>query len=162
MRSFPLVSSFFCLAVSLSISPLWAGDTEDLKAAFDSALEALENKDSGRFVEHWHPEAVLLSRNRIHPIDRAELDDREWAHLFEDLFGRIISAGYTKSAVHFRVIGQTGLAWGLTRLAVDTRGGEGFDQQSRLTAVFSKHEGAWKIILWNDSPLPTGRTPMIQ
>ena len=105
--------------------------------------------------------AILFSRNQIHPTDRAKLDDRVWADLFEDFFARIISAGYTQQAVEWRVIGDTGLVWGLTRFAVDPRYQASFEQDTRLTAVFVKVDGEWLILLWNNAPLPEGQNPLL-
>ena len=151
---------FFVLILGIMVSPLSAGDVDDLKAAFDQALEYLSQKDLDAFLSVWHPEAVLFSRNRIHPIDRAKLEDRVWADLFEDFFAKIISVGYTQQAVEWRVIGDTGLVWGLTRFAVDPRYEASFEQDTRLTAVFTKVAGEWLIVHWNDSPLPEGQTPI--
>ena len=149
-----------CVVLILSITALPAADEEELRAAFDSALEALSNKDLGKFLEIWHPQAVLFTRNQTYAIDRAQLDDREWAKLFEDTFGKVISIGFPQRAVKFRVVGDTGMVWGMTRLAIDTRAGDGFSENTRLTAVFSRHEGAWKILHWNNSPLPRGIPPI--
>ncbi len=151
----------FVLILGIMISPLSAGDVDDLKAAFDQALEYLSQKDLDAFLSIWHPEAVLFSRNEVHPTDRAKLDDRVWANLFEDFFARIISAGYTQQAVEWRVVGDTGLVWGLTRLAVDPRFQASFEQDTRLTAVFVKVDGEWLILLWNNAPLPEGQNPLI-
>ncbi len=149
-----------CAVLILSITALPAADEEELRAAFDSALEALSNKDLGKFVAAWHPQAVLFTRNQTYAIDRAQLDDREWSKLFEDTFGKVISIGFPQRAVQFRVVGDTGMVWGMTRLAIDTRAGDGFDEETRLTAVFSRQAGAWKIIHWNNSPLPRGIPPI--
>ncbi len=149
------------LILGVMISPLSAGDVDDLKAAFDQALEYLSQKDLDAFLSIWHPEAILFSRNQIHPTDRAKLDDRIWANLFEDFFARIVSAGYTQQAVEWRVIGDTGLVWGLTRLAVDPRFQASFEQDTRLTAVFVKVDGEWLILLWNNAPLPEGQNPLV-
>ncbi len=151
----------FVLILGTMISPLSAGDVDDLKAAFDQALEYLGQKDLDAFLSIWHPEAVLFSRNEVHPTDRAKLDDRVWANLFEDFFARIISAGYTQQAVEWRVVGDTGLVWGLTRLAVDPRYQASFEQDTRLTAVFVKVDGEWLILLWNNAPLPEGQNPLV-
>jgi len=148
------------LVFGILISPLSAGDVDDLKAAFDQALEYLSQKDLDAFLTIWHPEAVLFSRNEIHPVDRSKLDDRVWADQFEDFFARIVSAGYTQQAVEWRVVGDTGLVWGLTRFAVDPRFEAGFEQDTRLTAVFVKEDGKWLILLWNNAPLPEGQAPM--
>ncbi len=152
---------FLVLILGIMVSPLSSGEVEDLKATFDKALEYLSQKDLDAFLSVWHPEAVLFSRNRIHPIDRAKLEDRVWADLFEDFFARIISVGYTQQAVEWRVIGDTGLVWGLTRFAVDPRYEASFEQDTRLTAVFTKVAGEWLIMHWNDSPLPEGQTPIV-
>jgi len=151
----------FVLVLGVMISPLSAGDVDDLKAAFDQALEYLSQKDLDAFLSIWHPEAVLFSRNEVHPTDRAKLDDRVWANLFEDFFARIISVGYTQQAVEWRVVGDTGLVWGLTRLAVDPRYQASFEQDTRLTAVFVKVDGEWLILLWNNAPLPEGQNPLL-
>jgi len=151
----------FVLILGIMISPLSAGDVDDLKAAFDQALEYLSQKDLDAFLSIWHPEAVLFSRNEVHPTDRAKLDDRVWANLFEDFFARIISVGYTQQAVEWRVVGDTGLVWGLTRLAVDPRFQASFEQDTRLTAVFVKVDGEWLILLWNNAPLPEGQNPLL-
>ena len=113
------------------------------------------------FLSVWHPEAVLFARNRIHPIDRVKLEDRLWAELFEEFFAKVISVGYTQQAVEWRVSGNTGIVWGLTRFAVDPRYQAGFEQNTRLTAVFVKVDDEWLIIHWNDSPLPDGQTPIV-
>jgi len=102
-----------CVVLILSITALPAADEEGLRAAFDSALEALSNKDLGKFLEIWHPPAVLFTRNQTYAIDRAQLDDREWAKLFEDTFGKVISIGFPQRAVKFRVVGDTGMVWGM-------------------------------------------------
>ena len=151
----------FVLILGIMISPLSAGDVDDLKVAFDEALEYLSQKDLDAFLSVWHPEAVLFSRNRVYPIDRSKLDDRNWADLFEDFFATIISAGYTRQAVEWRVIGDTGIVWGLTRFAVDARYQASFEQDTRLTAVFVKVDGEWLILHWNDSPLQEGQIPLV-
>ncbi len=152
----------FLLILGTLVSPLLGGEVEDLKAAFDQALESLSQKDLDAFLSVWHPEAVLFARNRIHAIDRTKLEDREWAELFEEFFARIISAGYTQQAVEVRVIGNTGIVWGLTRFAVDPRYQAGFEQNTRLTAVFVKVDDEWLIMHWNDSPLPEGQPPVVR
>ncbi len=150
------------LILGTMVSPLLAGEVEDLQAAFDKALEYLSQKDLDAFLSVWHPEAVLFARNRIHPIDRAQLEDRVWAELFEEFFAKVISVGYTQQAVEVRVIGNTGIVWGLTRFAVDPRYQAGFEQDTRLSAVFVKVNGEWLIMHWNDSPLPEGQTPVVR
>ena len=63
---------FLVLILGIIVSPLSAGEGEDLKATFDKALEYLNQKDLDAFLSVWHSKAVLFSRNQIHPIDRAK------------------------------------------------------------------------------------------
>ncbi len=146
----------FGLILLLSVCSLQAGDVDDLKESFETALRYLENKDLNRFLNSFHPEAVLFVRNQIHPIDRVELGERGWKEMFESFFSQILSVGYTQKAIQFRVIGDTGIVWGLTRLAVDQKYVGGWDQATRLTAVFVKVNEDWKIAHWNDAPRPRG------
>ena len=146
----------FGVILLLSLCTLQADDVDDLKQSFENAIRYLENKDLDRFVNSFHPEAVLFARNHIHPVDRAELGDRGWREMFQGVFSQIMSAGYTQKAIQFRVIGDTGIVWGLTRLAVDQKYTGGWDQATRLTAVFVKVNGEWKIAHWNDAPRPRG------
>ncbi len=155
-----LIHGFLLLLVLSSSMPALRGGEEGLKATFDAAVDALSRKDINGFLSHWHREAVLFTRSTTYPIDRAQLDDREWAKLFEDAFAQIISIGYTQKALKFRVLGETGMVWGMTRLAIDTRAGDGFDKETRLTAVFTRQQGAWKIIHWSSSPAPRGVSPI--
>ena len=77
----------FGVILLLSLCTLQADDVDDLKQSFENAIRYLENKDLDRFVNSFHPEAVLFARNHIHPVDRAELGDRGWREMFQGVFG---------------------------------------------------------------------------
>ena len=143
--------------------PAAASDLDDLRAAFEGVAGALETKDLDLLIDSMHPQAVIYGPGHLFPIDRAEIDSRQWRRMFDDMFARIISAGFTKMNVKYRVIGDTGLVWGDTRMAVDTRTGQdSTDKDSRITVVFVKHDGRWVIAQWHESELPVGARSLLR
>lgn len=158
LRILPFSVLLFALA-----SPAFAGDVDDLKAAFAKVTSALENKDLDQLVGAMHPEAVIYGPGHLFPIDRSEIESHRWRQMFDDMFATIISAGYTKKNVKYRVIGTTGFVWGDTRMAVDTRTGENStDKDSRLTVVFVRQEGRWLIAQWHESDMPVGARSLLK
>lgn len=146
-----------------AVGSLRADDLSDLREAFEEVTIAIETKDRDRLVGTMHPEVVIYGPGHLFPIDRREIDDHQWRRMFDDMFARIISAGYTKKNVKYRVIGKTGLVWGDTRMAVDSRSGEeSSDQDSRLTVVFVKEGDRWLIVQWHDSLMPVGARSLLK
>ena len=154
------IGMFVLLAM---LAPARADDLADLQKAFEEVSSALEGKNLDQLIDAMHPEVVIYGPGHLFPIDRKTIDQQEWARMFDDMFARIISAGFTKKNVQFRVIGQTGLVWGDTRLAVDSRSGEeSGDQDSRLSVIFVKHEGRWVVAHWHDSLMPIGARSLLR
>ena len=112
------------------VAPARAGDLEDLETAFETALETLNSRDLDHFLESWHPEAVLVARNYVFPVDRAKVEKEMWSELFGDLLSATKSASYTAVDVEFRVIGNTGIAWGLTQFFIEPKSGSSRSQNS--------------------------------
>ena len=131
-----------------------AEDTEALEAAFEQAVEDLNSRDLSRFLASWHPEAVLMARNYPFAVDRSETGDEMWSEIFKDFFATTAKARYEPVDVHFRVIGNTGVVWGQTRLWVEGKDGQTRAQENRLAATFVKLDGRWLILMWNDSDRP--------
>ena len=148
-----LSTLLFCLLQSAAFS----GDIDELRATLRSAVEKLEKKDLDGFLEYWHPSAILYTRTRIFPLDRESVGERAWREAFQDFFARVTSVAFTKADVNFRIIEDTGLVWGESRLAIDMKGGGGSDYDRRITVVCVRHQGQWKIALWNEAPIPTGQ-----
>jgi ketosteroid isomerase-like protein len=140
-----------------SFSGSISGQSEkDLREAFSLIQEKIGEKDLNAFLDLWDPDAVLYLRNRLYPIDRKELGERQFRQFFDNFFASIYSAGFTKTEVNYRVIGETGMVWGASRFAVDARDGTGSDFDSRLTVIFVWVKDSWKVALWNGSPPPIG------
>ena len=142
------------MATALVCIPLQAEETDGLKAAFENTLDQLKEKDLEGFLECWHEEAVLYTRDDLFPFDRNASGHDEWADVVEDFFARIIAAEFRPITVKYRVIGDIGLVWGRTQFALDLRHGGGSNFDSRLTAVFARTSDGWKIVNWHSSAVP--------
>jgi ketosteroid isomerase-like protein len=142
-----------CIVALVSGAP-YAADTETLQAAFQNALDQLKEKNLEGFLDCWHKDAVLYTREDIFPIDRGASEYDEWADILEDFFARIVTAEFRPQTMKYRVTGDVGMVWGRTRFAVDLKHGGGSDFDSRLTAVFARTADGWKIINWHSSAVP--------
>lgn len=149
LRMFPLL----CLMV-LVFLPVQASDPEELKAAFQNAIDQMREKDLDGFLECWHPEAVLYTRHDLFAVDRGASEYDAWADIVEDFFARIIRAEFRPISLKYRVVEDIGMVWGSTRFAVDPKFGGGSDFDSRLTAIFAKTADGWKIVNWHSSAVP--------
>jgi hypothetical protein len=56
----------------------------------------------------------------------------------------------------YRVIGNTGLVWGLvTRMVINKRTGVGKRTFLKSSLVFMKSEGKWGVVMEHNTPLPS-------
>lgn len=131
-----------------------AADIDDLQAAFQNTLDQMREKDLEGFLDCWHPEAILYTRDDIFAIDRGLSEYDEWADIVEDFFARIITAEFRPLTMKYRVAEDIGLVWGRTKFAVDLKHGGGSDFDSRLTAILARTADGWKIISWHSSAVP--------
>ena len=149
LRVFPLL----CLFVLVCL-PVQGSDLDELKAAFQNTLDQMREKDLEGFLECWHPEAVLYTRDDFFPIDRGESEYDAWADIVEDFFARIIRAEFRPMTLKYRIVEDIGMVWGRTRFAVDPKFGAGSDFDNRMTAILAKTAKGWKIVNWHSSAVP--------
>lgn len=138
----------------LAVVTAQAAEVDGLKEAVQNTLEQMREKDLEGFLECWHPQAVLYTRDDLFAIDRGASQYDEWADIVEDFFARIVAADFRPVSVKYRVEGNIGIVWGGRRFALDRKLGGGSDFDSRLTAVFSRRSNGWKIINWPSSAIP--------
>jgi uncharacterized protein (TIGR02246 family) len=153
-----LISVVFLMATLLANPIVLADDEGELEAAFEKALDGLNDHDLDAFLKAWHPGAVLVAGNYVFPVDRLDAGDELWAQIFEDFFETTRKIRYTPVNVDFRVLGSTGLVWGFTQIVVEPKEGPDEIQNLRLTASFVKSDGKWLIASWHNS-VPPERNP---
>ncbi len=148
----------FAVSLILSVSVTLARDASSLEKAFETAIERLNEHDQAGFMKVWHPEAVLIVYNYLFPVDRSDAGDEVWAQIFKDFF-TTAKISLTPVDVDFRVIGDTGLVWGLTQTIVERAPGNTEVQSLRVSATFVEVDGNWKLVSWHSSlpPDATGR-----
>jgi len=137
----------------LSNSSASAGDVSSLEDAFEHVIARLNAHDQEGFMKVWHPEAVLIVYDYLFPLDRSDAGDEVWKQIFKDFFS---SAKVTMTAVDvdFRVVGNTGLVWGMIQTMLKPGNGNSQVQSLRISATFVETGGAWKLVNWHSSTPP--------
>jgi ketosteroid isomerase-like protein len=130
-----------------------AGDVQSLEEAFENVIDRLNEHDQEGFLKVWHPEAVLIVYDYLFPVDRSDAGDEVWAQIFKDFFSTT-EITLTPVDVDFRVVGDTGLVWGLTQTMVKLTGGNSEVRSLRVSATFVKTGNHWKLMNWHSSLPP--------
>ena len=143
------------------VMPGWAGDRDQLQQTFEAALERIREKDTQGLVAYFHPEAVLFFRDRLFPLDFEQVGTQGFNDILERFFFEVTAAEVRPMDVSYRVVNDVGLVWGLSQFNVDPKSGGGSNLQSRISVVFTKVNGAWKILHWHASAIPSGRTQVV-
>ncbi len=150
------ICRFLTLLIVLCTTLLPASADEDLERDFGKALDALEARDTEAFLSFWHPQSVMFTRNQLFPIEQSEFDPDDWRAFWTAIFRGVDSISYTPVDLSYRVVGDTGLVWGLATMAIDPKNGKKYVQDVRLTATLHKQGDRWMILSWHDSAFPRG------
>lgn len=145
-----------CLFVMPSIGH--AGNVSSLEEAFENVVERLNEHDHEGFMKVWHPEAVLIVYDYLFPVDRSDAGDEVWAEIFKDFF-TAAKITLTPVDVDFRVVGDTGIVWGLTQTLREPAQGKSEAQTLRVSATFVDIDGVWKLVNWHSSLPPERNRP---
>jgi len=139
--------------ILLSFSTASAEDVKALEDAFESVIERLNAHDQEGFMKVWHPEAILIVYNYMFPVDRSDAGDEVWTQIFEDFF-TTAKITLTPVDVDFRVVGSTGVVWGLAQTMLEPEKGKSVVQSLRVSATFVEVDGTWKLMSWHSSLPP--------
>ena len=140
------------LAAFMIISqPAIADDPADLKGAHQKMLKAVNTGDIQGIFEVWQEGAIWLPDTLGFPVvTNIEQGIRMFTKLFETHTYRVI---WYK--VDYRVIGNTGLVWGLIGREVrNKRTGVGKRTFLKASLVFVKSEGKWGCVMEHITPIP--------
>jgi len=151
-----IIVLFFLLC--FPVTPVWAGDLEDLDNSFENILEKLNEKDLKGFLAGRHPDAVLMVYDYVFPVDRADAGEEIWEQIFDDFFVATQKIRLTPVDVDFRVVGDTGIVWGRAQTLTEPKGGTREVVSLRLTATFVKTSDRWPLLSWQ-SAVPPERNP---
>ena len=141
-----LISLVIIGAFMLISQPSMADDLEDLKTTHKSYMKAVNNGDVETFMNSWIDGGIFMFPGSIFPVvvDIA-MGKRRWSKWFETHTGR-----ETHYKPDYRVIGNTGLVWGLgQRVVRNKEKGTGETRFNQFAITWVKSEGKWKIAAYN-------------
>jgi len=141
------------LAAFMFISqPAIADDLADLKATHMRLLEAVNTGDVKTIFEYWQEGGIWVSDEASFPIVTQKAMAipmfTKWfeMHIFRTMWYK----------VDYRVIGNTGLVWGVrTQTVMNKTTGVGKRKSIKTSMVFMKSEGKWEVVMEHNTPIPT-------
>jgi ketosteroid isomerase-like protein len=149
MRRLAVISLILIGTLILQCQPAIGDDVADLKAANESIDEALNAGDADALIAVFQDGAVLIMGTGFPEVtNNATL----LPGLKRFLENNTVRATWYK--VDYRVIGDTGLVWGVT---IGNRTNKATNVRetdyNKACRVFVKSEGKWKMVMLHASPI---------
>jgi len=137
------------LGFLFAVSPAQGGDVEELKAAFEQGVKALNARDLDGFLATVHEKGLsFYSCGPTSGLEGKEACQQDW----QKFFTKSSNATFTPHDFQFRVIGNTGVAWG--KYTVGLKGKDGAEKKlsGRYTLLYTKVDGKWLVVFQENSP----------
>ena len=129
-----------------------ADDLADLKATHQRYTNAWNTGDLETVFEIWQDGGIWLPTNQAFLVVTNSAAGKQ-------MFAKWLETHVYRSSWHkvdYKVIGDTGLVWGLrTATSIVKTTGTGKRFFLKTTYVFLKSEGKWKAFMHHDTPLPS-------
>ena len=152
MLKYCVRASLFSLLLTvlcLSSSVLADEDMDALKSAFNTQIDALNNRELDAAVATVHDDMVLYGIFSPFPVQgKADFQKAVQAY-----FGQYEEAELSPVTPQFRIVGTTALAWGHYQLAATPQGGKLTYAHGRYIFTYTKLDGKWVILGMDYSPL---------
>jgi ketosteroid isomerase-like protein len=152
MRTRIIISLIVVAAFMLLSQPAIADDLADLKAAHQAYDKAWNTGDVAGVFEIWQDGAIWISSSQAFPIvTNSAMGIQMFTKWLETHIYR-----YRWYKVDYRVIGDTGLVWGVTSENVIVKAtGTGKRYFYKRSLVFVKSEGKWEAVMSHSTPIPS-------
>ena len=130
-----------------------ADDLADLKATHQSFIKAWNTGDMETVFEIWQDGGIWLPSNRGFPVvTNSAMGKQMFSKWLET---HMYYIDWYK--VDYRVIGDTGLVWGVTStIAIVKNTGMGKRYNEKESLVFVKSNGKWKAVMSHSTPIQPG------
>ena len=130
--------------------PAIADDLADLKATHQKFVNAWNTADMDTVFEIWQDGGIWVPSNQGFPVvTNSAMGKQMFSKWLETHFFNI---NWYK--VDYRVIGDTGLVWGVTStIAMVKNTGMGKRYFEKETVVFVKSNGKWKAVMSHSTPI---------
>jgi len=137
-------------------APARAGDVEELKAAFEKGVAALNERNLDGFLATVHEKGLsFYSCGPTSGLEGRAACEQDW----QKFFGKTGNATFTPQEFQYRVIGNTGVAWGRYTVTLKAPNGRERTIGGRYHLVYTKVEGKWMIVLQENTPDPPAAPP---
>jgi ketosteroid isomerase-like protein len=145
-----LVSALFVVLCAPTI--VRGADVDDLKAAFEQGVKAVNALDVDGFMALAHDQSVTFGASSPFPTDGKAAQRQA----VQNNVNNRESQTFTPINPQFRVIGTTGIAWGNASIAIKPKGGPLDTNWVRYTIVYAKTDGKWLRVATHLSWVPAG------
>ena len=149
MRHLSVISLIIVATLMLQCQPAIGDDLADLKAANESLDKALTAGDVDALFEIWQDGAVMIAGAGFPEVTNNAMLLPMLKGLFENNTIR-----YNWYKVDYRVIGDTGLVWGVIIGSFTNKAtNETETNYGKACRVFVTSDGQWKIVMVHASPI---------
>lgn len=137
------------IAFLLGASGARAGDLEDLQATFERGVKALNTRDLDGFLATVHEKGLsFYSCGPTSGLEGRAACQQDW----QKFFTKSNDATFTTQGFQFRVIGNTGVAWGKYTLSTKAKDGSTRSMTGKYNLVYTKVDGKWMVVLQENTP----------
>ena len=152
----PVLLTFAAIAFLIAPPVTSGGDMEDLKAATEQLLKALNSRDADAIMALHHDRAIGFTPTAAFPIDHEQAGKADALEDWRNFFGNLQLFNVTLINPTYRVIGSTGIVVGHAQDVIKPKDGPQEMNYHRVTFTFTKSGGKWLRISWHVSPIPSG------
>lgn len=144
--------AFAIFSVLCAPTVVRSADVDDVKAAFEQGVKAINALDVDGFMALAHDQSVTFGAASPFPTDGKAAQRQA----LQNAVNNRESQTFTPVNPQFRVIGTTGIAWGNASIAIKPKGGPLETHYLRYTIVFAKADGKWLRVATHLSWMPAG------
>ena len=152
MKTRCIISLIVVAAFMILSQPAIADDLAELKATHQRFQKAWNTGDMITVFEIWQDGAIWLPTSQAFPIvTNSAIGLKMFTKWLE-------THTYRQSwyKVDYRVIGNTGLVWGVkTATEMSKTKGTGKRTFEKTSLVFVKSEGKWRTVMEHSTPIPS-------
>ena len=155
MRTLRMLSLLFFVCLTLLSQPVSADDLDDLKATNERYTNAWNTRDLDTILEIENASGFGYSTAFPRPLLGKEQLRKPYAQYFE-MMEVVLVKTYKDE---YRIIGNTGLVWGLYSQTTKQKNGPFRTVYLRHASTYVKSEGKWKLVLYHRSLIPSENIP---
>ncbi len=155
MKTLRMLSILFFVGFTLLSQPVSADDQDDLKATNERYMNAWNTRDLDTILEI--EDASGFGHSTAFPRPLATKDQfRKALTGYFNMMEVVLVRPYKDE---YRVIGNTGLVWGLYSQTTKQKNGPLRTVYLRHASTYVKSEGKWKLVLYHRSLIPSENIP---